>query len=204
MKPQSLRDIKREATAKALANAAFELAIERGMDEFVVEDVVQRAGYSRRTFANHFSCKEEAIASAVISFSSTEEAEFEMLDKPENITPLNALQQWLKLQLTANLLWKLREIISLSKRHPSLEPYILSMFHGLQKRAQETLSSYFEGRYSEEYTYLLVGALYGALLPVLDGSLTVLLPGDSAEGHPEATTFDQYLAKTFSYLRSGF
>lgn len=73
MNKLSLRDIKREATANALADAAFALALEKGMDGFVVEDVVQRAGYSRRTFANHYSCKEEAIATAALIFKGADE-----------------------------------------------------------------------------------------------------------------------------------
>ena len=48
---QGLRDVKREATARALAQAAFDLAVERGLDGFTTDDIVSRAGYSRRTFA---------------------------------------------------------------------------------------------------------------------------------------------------------
>lgn len=39
---QTLRDFKKEATEKALAEAAFELALEHGLDGFVVEDIVQK------------------------------------------------------------------------------------------------------------------------------------------------------------------
>lgn len=45
----TLRDKKKEATAYALSQSAFELALELGMDGFIVDDVVQKAGYSRRT-----------------------------------------------------------------------------------------------------------------------------------------------------------
>lgn len=204
MNKPSLRDIKREATANALADAAFELALERGLDGFVVEDVVQRAGYSRRTFANHFSCKEEAVAMAAFSFNHADEAETAMADLPEGATALDALYQWMRMQLTTDLIRKMRELVSLSKRHPTLEPYILSMFHRLQKTAQETLDELFGGRYPEGYTHLLVGSVYGAILPIVDGSLHVLLPGDPADGNPGATTFERYLETTFGYLRNGF
>jgi hypothetical protein len=60
------------------------------------------------------------------------------------------------------------------------------------------------GRYPEGYTHLLVGAAYGALLPILDGSLNVLLPDPSESESSGAMTFEQYLDSTFSYLRNGF
>ncbi|GGG07913.1 TetR/AcrR family transcriptional regulator [Paenibacillus abyssi] len=204
MNKQSLRDIKREATAQALADAAFELALERGLDGFVVEDVVQRAGYSRRTFANHFSCKEEAVAAAAVTFIGMDEAEGLLADLPESTTLLEVLHQLMRTQLTAELLRKMRELVSLSKRHPTLEPFILSIFHRLQSTAQETLGDLFHGRYPQEYSHLLVGAVYGAVLPVVDGSLNVQLPGQAASETPGAITFDQYLDKTFGYLRNGF
>ncbi|MDB4868797.1 MAG: TetR family transcriptional regulator [Cohnella sp.] len=204
MNKQSLRNIKREATAQAIADAAFDLALERGLDGFVVEDVVQRAGYSRRTFANHFSCKEEAVATAAVTFNGIDEAENLLAAMPEGTALLDVLHQLMRTQLTADLLWKMRELVSLSKRHTTLEPYILSVFRRLQTAAQETLSDLSQGLYPEGYTHLLVGVVYGAILPVIDGSLNVLLPGESTVETPGATTFDQYLDTTFGYLRNGF
>ena len=206
MNKPSLRDLKKEATAHALADAAFELAVERGLDGFVVDDVVQRAGYSRRTFANYFSCKEEAVATAVIPYSSNQQHEAEcLLDSlPENTTLLDALYQLMKLQFLEGLLLKMREVVSLSNIHPTLEPYILSVFRGLQISAMETLNGLSHGRYPNGYTHLLVGAVYGAMLPVIDGTLNVLLPGDAVNPEQDATTFEEYLETTFRYLRNGF
>ncbi|WP_255314271.1 TetR/AcrR family transcriptional regulator [Bacillus sp. FJAT-26390] len=204
MNKQSLRHIKREATANALADAAFALALERGMDGFVVEDVVQRAGYSRRTFANHYSCKEEAAAAAAVIFIGAEEVEDWITKLNEDIAPPDVLYHLMKMQLTAEHIYKLRQLVSLSKQYPSLEPYILSGLHRLQISAQETLSELSYGRYPEGYTHLLAGAVYGAVLPILDGSLNVLLPGQSADENPEAITFDHYLDTMFSFLRNGF
>lgn len=204
MNKQSLRHIKREATANALADAAFALALEKGMDGFVVEDVVQRAGYSRRTFANHYSCKEEAIASAAVIFNGANEVKDWIESLNEDISPLDILYHLMKLQLTAEHFWKLRQLVTLSKQYPTLEPYILSGLHRLQISAQMTLSELSHGRYPEGYTHLLVGAVYGAVLPLFDGSLNVLLPGQSAAETPEAITLDQYLDTMFDYLRNGF
>lgn len=200
----SLRDMKREATATALADAAFELARERGMDGFVVEDVVQKAQFSRRTFANHFSCKEEAVATAAVTFENASEAEDLIAGLPADADPVDVLHRLLKLQLIGEHLWKMRELMSLSKRHPTLEPYVLSAFRRLQTAAEETVSEFSRGRYPESYPHMLAGAVYGAILPLLDGSLNVLLPGQSADGQSDAETFDDYLETMFGCLRKGF
>jgi AcrR family transcriptional regulator len=202
LEKQSLRDIKKEATAQALAEAAFELARERGMDGFVVDEVVQRAGYSRRTFANHFSCKEEAVAS--VAFTGLDEAADLLADIPDSTSLLDALLQLLRTQLTAEMLWKMRELVSLSKRHPTLEPYVLSLFRRLQIAAQDTLHNLSKGRYPDSYIDLLIGAVYGAVLPILDGHLHVHLPGQSTTDTHEAVTFEQFLDTIFGYLRNGF
>jgi AcrR family transcriptional regulator len=204
MNKPSLRHMKREATANALADAAFALALEKGMDGFVVEDVVQSAGYSRRTFANHYSCKEEAVASAALIFKGADEVAHWISTLTDDIAPLDILYHLMKLQLTAEHFGKLRQLISLSKQYPTLEPYILSGLHRLQITAQETLSELSRGRYPEGYTHLLVGAVYGAVLPLLEGSMNVLLPGQPAAENDEAITLDHYLDTMFGYLRQGF
>ena len=200
----SLRDKKKEATGFALSEAAFELALERGMEGFIVDDVVQKAGFSRRTFANYFSCKEEAVAEYFIGNASKEDDKMLLKDLPPDATPLDALNSLLKLQFTSEFLRKLRQFVSLSNQYPSLEPYILSVFRRLQIAAQELLEQFSHGRYSDGYTHLLAGAVYGAFVPIMDGRLNVLLPGEMQEDGSDAVSFDQYLNSMFAYLRNGF
>jgi AcrR family transcriptional regulator len=58
-----LRERKKLATKQALAFAAMQLAVERGLDNVRVQDIADAVNVSRRTFTNYFSSKEEAIAS---------------------------------------------------------------------------------------------------------------------------------------------
>jgi AcrR family transcriptional regulator len=58
-----LRERKKLATREALALAALRLAVEVGLENLRVQDITDQVNVSRRTFANYFSCKEEAIAS---------------------------------------------------------------------------------------------------------------------------------------------
>ncbi len=59
--PSGLRERKKLATRQALGMAAMRLAIERGLDNVLVEDIAEAAGVSARTFNNYFASKYEAI-----------------------------------------------------------------------------------------------------------------------------------------------
>lgn len=56
-----LRERKKEATRRALHEAAMRLSVEHGLDEVTVEAIADAAGVSRRTFSNYFGGKEEAL-----------------------------------------------------------------------------------------------------------------------------------------------
>jgi AcrR family transcriptional regulator len=59
--PAGLRERKKIATRHALGMAAMRLAVERGLDNVLVEDIADAAGVSTRTFNNYFGSKYEAI-----------------------------------------------------------------------------------------------------------------------------------------------
>jgi AcrR family transcriptional regulator len=59
--PSGLRERKKVATRLALSGAAMRLAVQRGLDNVLVEDIAEAAGVSTRTFNNYFASKYEAI-----------------------------------------------------------------------------------------------------------------------------------------------
>ncbi len=61
--PAGLRERKKIATRQALGVAAMRLAIDRGLDNVLVEDIADAVGVSTRTFNNYFGSKYEAICS---------------------------------------------------------------------------------------------------------------------------------------------
>ncbi|MBP2322994.1 AcrR family transcriptional regulator [Kibdelosporangium banguiense] len=56
-----LRERKKRATREALSWAALKLAVDRGVENVLVEEIAAEAGVSPRTFNNYFSSKYEAI-----------------------------------------------------------------------------------------------------------------------------------------------
>lgn len=197
---RGLRDLKREATGQTLAVAAFELTRERGLFGFVTADVVDRAGYSRRTFANHFSCKEEAVAS--VAFGRVDDVSEILTSLPADLPLLDALLAVMREQFTEDTLLTMRELMTMARQYPTLEPYILGVQQRMRHTAQELLGSVAGDRYPSIYVPLLFGAVYGAVMAALEGTLDVHLSGES-DLSSAAMDYSSFLDLTFDYLRNG-
>ncbi|MDF2143843.1 TetR/AcrR family transcriptional regulator [Knoellia sp. p5-6-4] len=196
----SLRDAKRAATARALSEAAFALASERGVDGFTIDDVAARAGYSRRTFANHYSCKEEAVAAVILEV--VREGVGQLPDVPADAPLLDWLSGVARQQLSGPMLETIRSVQALAEAHPSLDPWFLEVQRTIRQVALDVVSERAGERYYALYVHLLVGALYGALSAVLDGPFTLRLPGERKQA--ASLDVDAFLATTFAHLRDGF
>lgn len=197
---EGLRETKRAATAQALAEAAFHLAKERGLDGFVIDEVAEMAGYSRRTFANHYPCKEAAVAS--VAYAGIEAAADALEEVSEGRPLLDAVEVVLRLQLTTTGLSRMREVLTLARAYPSLEPHVYYVQHQMRLEVEERMVAVAAGHYPASYLTLLVGAVYGMVSSALEGLVDVRLPGDlPIRG---AVEFDEFLTEVFKHLRTGF
>ena len=73
--PEGLRERKKAATRRSLGIAAMRLAIQRGLDNVLVEEIAAEAGVSARTFNNYFASKQEAICALAMERSQRTGAE---------------------------------------------------------------------------------------------------------------------------------
>jgi AcrR family transcriptional regulator len=73
--PEGLRERKKAATRRSLGIAAMRLAIQRGLDNVLVEEIAAEAGVSARTFNNYFASKHEAICALAMERSQRMGAE---------------------------------------------------------------------------------------------------------------------------------
>ena len=209
----SLRETKRRATARALAQAAYDLALERGVDGFTIDEVAARAGFSRRTFANHFAGKEEAIVGVA------SERVRHALDTPpdDELSLVDWLQAVARQQLSDGLLMVLRDLHTLSEVHPSLRPHLLEVQRAIRETARDAVLARVDGPGSRIYAHLLVGAAYGALTCVLDGHIPIRLPSTppqrtspheasplEASEDESGMTLEEFVDLTFTHLRNGF
>ena len=116
------RERKKLETHRALATAARELALARGLERLTVEEIADAADVSVRTFFNYFSCKEEALVGVEPAVLAELGAELE--ERPAGEAPLEALRAVLAPGVDdvteAVRRWSLRA--ELVRRHPSLLP----------------------------------------------------------------------------------
>lgn len=68
MKSLSLRERKKVETRRELAQSAYEVIRDHGVDALTADSVTQRAGVSRRTFFNYFPTVEASIVPVVEEF----------------------------------------------------------------------------------------------------------------------------------------
>ena len=73
----------------------------------------------------------------------------------------------------------------------------------VQDFAKRGISEEFGNDYPEEYYHILIGAVFGAILPVLDESIAVKLPEDGEQGETD-NEFNRYIDTVFAHLRKGF
>lgn len=198
----SLRETKRRNTAHALARTAFELARERGVDGFTIDEVASRAGYSRRTFANHFAGKEEAIVAVAV------EQVRSALDTPpdDDLALLDWLQAVARKQLGGGLLTVLHSLRALAAENPSLRPHLLEVHQLIRDTALQAVLSRISFPGSKAYAHVLVGAAYGALTCVMEGKIALQHEAapTPATADREELALDDFLDLTFTHLRHGF
>lgn len=196
MMEMGLRERKRLAVAHELAQAAFDLLVERGLDGFTIDEVTTRAGYARRTFANHYSCKEEAVTA--LALERLREGVATMPPSPPGTSVLDSMRDLARHQMSSGLFDLLMQLASLAKRYPALEPYLSNVFLQIRREATTMIQSRVGRAVPGRVVSVLVAAAYGALTLILDDAAD---PHDADIG--SQATAPQFIETIFTHLKSG-
>jgi AcrR family transcriptional regulator len=122
MSGPGLRETKRAETARALATTAHALVRERGLTEVTVDDIVEVAHVSRRTFSNYFSCKEEAVAAVVTQHAEAGLASWH--PDPSSRDLLALVRDLVRHQAASGTLGALVDVAGLTAEHRQLVPFV--------------------------------------------------------------------------------
>lgn len=140
------RSRKARRTRDTLAQAAFELVLDRGLREVTVEEIAERADVDRRTFSRYFTSKEAAVLDSVRGDGDriNDALRARPADEPPLIAYRRAVLDWLA--DPAAEAWHRRprifELLVLAEQEPTL----YAAFHHIRVDAQEDSVAIVAGR----------------------------------------------------------
>lgn len=137
-----------------------------------------------------------------MAFAGVDDASAVLTGLPADLPLLDALLAVMRTQFTADTLVRMRELMAMARQYPTLEPHVLGVQQRMRHTAQELLASVAGGRYPAIYVPLLFGAVYGAVMAALEGTLEVHLGGEN-DLSPASMDYSSFLDITFDYLRHG-
>lgn len=195
-----LRERKKAATRRLLAETAFNLACERGVAGFSLNDVAAMADVSRRTVSNYFDSKEQAIA--LVTLLRMREA-LEDLSVESDVPLPHQIDNLLRTQFSEYVITTHRRLVDLATESPSLQPYL----HDVEQQGVAEATRFLRDRlgpnYPPLYAYLVVGAAYGAMSALLDGRV-VLRDADSITDPFNEVSLEGFISTIADYVRNGF
>lgn len=158
-----LRELKKQMTRETIAEAAFELAREKGPD-LTVEEIAAAALVSPRTFSNYFTCKEEAIMSGVeLPVPQIVEA---VLEAPRT-EPLVAVIRDAAVaaagQRTPESLDTLRARSALADEHPALAQWYTLAYQEFEEALRDAVATRGDRPATDLHPSVVAAAVTGAI-----------------------------------------
>jgi AcrR family transcriptional regulator len=155
----SLQARKRELVREAIWAAAIDLFAEKGFEETTIDDIVDAAGSSRRTFFRHFGSKRDLMAYPVVSYGASLTKAIESC--PAKSSPAE-LFRYVVLEVAQRTVSdsRTRNVMEIAARYPAAREAQLSRVAEVQDRVAEA----FARRCKDEITaHVLAGLTLSAL-----------------------------------------
>ncbi len=176
-----LRETKRAETERRLAAIAFALVAERGFAHVTVDDIVEEARVSRRTFSNYYACKEEAVAAVIVHDAADGLAGWSPAAVADGAGHAGGSAGLVDLvrglvghQFDAGVLARLVELADLSSAHRQLVPYVREAQWRLWSMAGEHALE--GGGHDDTDREVELDALLGAVFGVVSAQLSRRTP----------------------------
>lgn len=131
--PSSLRERKKQATRRAIHEAAFDLVDEHGLSGVTVEAISYRADIAPRTFWTYFSSKEDAILDRDPARAEVMRAT--LLSRPADEDALTALRQVLEEDMATRVIDRNQALrrARLVRREPQLMAAVAASFDEVER-----------------------------------------------------------------------
>ncbi|WP_413316509.1 helix-turn-helix domain-containing protein [Agrococcus sp. 1P02AA] len=191
-----LRERKKLLTHRTIADAAYSLALELGLDAVTIDQIADRAFVSPRTVSNYFVSKEAAVVAA--HDIGPNELVAGLADRPSEELPLQSLSVVLRDAIRAwspERLQMLREKEALIRRYPVLLPHRMAQYDELEDAIRAAIAERAgEDPATAAYPRLLAGAAVAAVK-------TAIRVWDTTEG--AAGTIPDLIDAAFVELAQG-
>ncbi|MEJ3658640.1 TetR/AcrR family transcriptional regulator [Actinomycetes bacterium KLBMP 9759] len=141
MTAPTLRERKKLQTRRSLGDAAWRLALQRGVRAVSCEDIAEAAGVSARTFFNYFATKEEAILNGNTDFWNDLCAALRRrpADDPIGAAFLAASREVLG-GIDAPAGGWVRDMRALCEANPELIPPLLALYDGIGRSIRQVVA----------------------------------------------------------------
>jgi AcrR family transcriptional regulator len=150
---------KQEFVRDAIWSAAIDLFAKEGFDETTVDDIVQAAGTSRRTFFRYFESKRDLIAQPVASYGASLTKAIESCPKACSVPELfrHVVLEVARATVSDS---RMRQAMAVAAKYPEAREAQLSRVAEVQDR----LADAFAHRIDDEFTaHVLAGLTLSAL-----------------------------------------
>jgi AcrR family transcriptional regulator len=136
-----LREMKKQLTREAIANAALQLTLDNGFENLTIDEIARLAFVSPRTFSNYFSCKEEAVAAAGAQYWM--DVMNRLDERPADEHPLASVRAVLVDATRATddeTLQRATQVMKLGRLYPALRPFRVAQYSELEDVVREVIS----------------------------------------------------------------
>ncbi|MBS1877199.1 MAG: TetR family transcriptional regulator [Acidobacteria bacterium] len=135
----SLQTRKQEFARDAIWTAAIDLFADRGFEETTIDDIVDAAGTSRRTFFRYFESKRDLMAQPVVSYGAALTREIES-SRPGG-SPAELFRRVVREVARSTVSDpRMRKVMEISARYPAAREAQVSRVAELQERLAEAFA----------------------------------------------------------------